>query len=154
MFVQDVYSGGLLIGKVAGGKIASGRYVKLYPGGNRHRVKKVFVGNSEITTASAGDNIGAILDPAPSIAERGCLLASRKPKYVSESAATCIFIEKPAGKLSLETGYKNIPAEIKIDKGKLPIGKPVKVRIKTKYPIYVDKFVIKHQDAIIGIGKI
>ena len=156
MPVQDIYSGPVIVGQVMRGKVKLGQRVRLLPKGVSYAVREITSGNAPKTAAFPGDNIGVALDPKPLDIKRGDILTTGHVPFVRNLSAHCIFIKKPkAKKMMLESGFQKSAVRIKSDTKEFTAGKTVKISAQLEeQSAILEKFVLKENGEIIGLGRI
>jgi translation elongation factor EF-1alpha len=163
MPVQALYPGKngeqLVVGRIESGRLKVDQAVGVAPGGIKAKVKVIRAANKELKEASAGDNVGLVLDPPPSGIKRGHVVSAAdnpiEPRM--EIIAPAIFLEETPRTLVAECGTAETSCEVE-PLTSAAIGEVSRVRLRFKQPMLAERsrsgigrMALKHQGRIVGV---
>ena len=129
------------------------------PGGAKAKVKVIRAANKDVAEASAGDNVGLVLDEAPPSLKRGHVVcaADNPIEPRTELTAPAIFLEETPRTLVAECGTAETGCEVE-PLAPAQIGEVARVRLRFKHPMLAERsrsgigrMALKHQGRIVGV---
>jgi elongation factor 1-alpha len=163
MPVQALYPGKngeqLVVGRIESGSLRVDQPVAIAPGGVKAKVKVIRAANKAVPEASAGDNVGLVLEPAPANIKRGQVVcaADNPIEPRTELTAPAIFLEETPRTLVAECGTSESGCEVE-PLSPAPIGEVARVRLRFKHAIPAERshsgigrMALKHQGRIVGV---
>jgi elongation factor 1-alpha len=164
MPVQALYPGKngeqLVVGRIESGLLRVDQAVTIAPGNVKAKVQVIRAANKELKEASAGDNVGLVLDPPPPAAiKRGHVIcaADNPIEPRTELTAPAIFLEETPKSLVAECGTAETGCEVE-PLAPAAIGEVARVRLRFKHPMLAERsrsgigrMALKHQGRIVGV---
>ena len=161
--IQDIYQingNQMIVGQIASGKITVGDSILIYPEMAAAKVKAVRLGGKFFRRASAGENIGLILNKKLSLKRGQVLVATgHPPEKIYAFKATLFWFGKQPLKVGqpviIKSATQELTAQLQKIEGKinpatleilaaeapeLKINEAAEVFFKTEQPIFLEKF--------------
>jgi elongation factor 1-alpha len=163
MPVQALYPGKngeqLVVGRIESGSLRVDQPVAIAPGGAKAKVKAIRAANKDLGEASAGDNVGLVLDGSPSGLKRGHVVcaADNPIEPRTELIAPAIFLEETPRTLVAECGTAESNCEVE-PLSPAAIGEVARVRLRFKHPLPAERsrsgigrMALKSKGRIVGV---